>query len=1264
MTSKRYPLFLPLALPAAFLAKAGAATNVTAAVNNGDWMAAATWSDNAVPVPENSYFVPNAIAIDGYTGASTNSAVTRTFAGGSLTIQNGGSLYLDSLHGASYPDWTYTIPNLTLENGASLHVRGGNGTDFFLTNGFTVAADSTVAIRHSAGSYAQQFRLGAITGPATSTVQILATHNPSNGGVNSKDNYATVANSSYAGNWLIDYTVAAAGKTVRLRADAANALGTGAVTIARQATLENNATGGLNSLTGITLQQATSTANLGSGWSSPTGVLTLDAGNLILGSGFSTASFATFNHTGGILQLDLGATPASSDKVVLSGNYTTINGPIDLYLKSDPGTSTYDLITYGGSLSGTPSVLVATSTPTRLVPTVTNGDGSNDKVSVSFSGTTANLVWKGNDATNPNNWDLNVTSNFDNASLADKFLVADAVTFDDTAASFTPALVGSVAPRAVTFSNATNAYTLGGTGAIAGSASLVKSGAANLTITAANSYTGGTTLNAGKIRIGNNAALGSGTLTVTNGVISADGTTARTLATPLVLNGTLAVGDATDTATVTFSGGATLTGNSTIEILNGVVGNALNGVITDGAGSFALTKQGAGNIGFNSANTYDGGTLISAGRITASNTAALGTGPVIIATDGQAYYSTAGTIANEFTITGNGITEGSGQLGAIRLGAGNNASGSITLAGDARITAYNSNGSISGNIGQSGGARKLELGGTGLGATGGTLTVSGTNSHSGGTDVRNATVVANSSTAFGTGAVVLNGAERNARIQLGNGVTVTNALTSQANVGATGRGVLEVTGTNSATWSGPITLTAGVGGGGHLYTDSGATLSLLGGITSAASEIVQRAGNIVIAGGGSYPAYQVTGNLKLGGTNGVATNANLKLGVSGVATFDLNGFNQTVAQLTRTANTNSVFNNGATASVLTIDNTVDHSLASTTISDGTGGLSLVKKGSGSFTLTAASTYTGATSVEGGKLVLNATTAATPITVAAGGTLGGTGGGSGSGINGSIAVAGTLAPGAVVGEMYTNSVVTFGPGSTYAWEIGDWNGTAAGTDWDLVNSLDLALTATPANKLKIAISGSPANFSETAKTFEIARSSTPITGFNASAIQIDTTGFYGTGTWSVQLNGNSIELVYAAGTGDAFTTWSASYGLPANPAVDSDGDGIANGIEFVIGGKPNAGTGSNSNGLLPTITTDAQYLNFTYRRTDEAAGMPPAKQPYVQYGSDLNGWEPAVAGEDGVTVSEVNGTPDLVTVKIPRSLAGNGKLFARLRVDLE
>jgi hypothetical protein len=197
-----------------------------------------------------------------------------------------------------------------------------------------------------------------------------------------------------------------------------------------------------------------------------------------------------------------------------------------------------------------------------------------------------------------------------------------------------------------------------------------------------------------------------------------------------------------------------------------------------------------------------------------------------------------------------------------------------------------------------------------------------------------------------------------------------------------------------------------------------------------------------------------------------------------------------------------------------------------------------------------------------------------------------------------------------------------------------------------------------------VSGTAANFTETAKTFKIAESTNPITGFDPAAIQINRSAFIGTGTWSVQVNGKAIELVYAAGSGNPFNTWASANGVPANPALDSDGDGIPNGIEFVIGGNPAPGAGSDSHSLLPTITTDATYLNFTYRRTDDAAGMPEAQQPYVQYGSDLSGWVEAEGGVGGVIISEVNGTPDLVTVKIPRSLAANGKLFARLRVDIQ
>ncbi|RYG24600.1 MAG: hypothetical protein EON93_22925, partial [Burkholderiales bacterium] len=62
---------------------------------------------------------------------------------------------------------------------------------------------------------------------------------------------------------------------------------------------------------------------------------------------------------------------------------------------------------------------------------------------------------------------------------------------------------------------------------------------------------------------------------------------------------------------------------------------------------------------------------------------------------------------------------------------------------------------------------------------------------------------------------------------------------------------------------------------------------------------------------------------------------------------------------------------------------------------------------------------------------------------------------------------------------------------------NWTG-AAGTGWDVLNANTLAFTATPSNKLTIAISGTATNFTEGPKTFVIANSTNPITGFDPAA----------------------------------------------------------------------------------------------------------------------------------------------------------------------
>src|SRR6185369_6786646 len=88
-----------------------------------------------------------------------------------------------------------------------------------------------------------------------------------------------------------------------------------------------------------------------------------------------------------------------------------------------------------------------------------------------------------------------------------------------------------------------------------------------------------------------------------------------------------------------------------------------------------------------------------------------------------------------------------------------------------------------------------------------------------------------------------------------------------------------------------------------------------------------RNGNIILSGGGSYfRIEQRTGELRLGATNGIATNAYLDLGVNNGnpagfnSTLDLFGFNQTMVGVENLANNVSatVTNSSGTPVTLTL----------------------------------------------------------------------------------------------------------------------------------------------------------------------------------------------------------------------------------------------------------------------------------------------------------------------------------------------------------
>jgi autotransporter-associated beta strand protein len=169
--------------------------------------------------------------------------------------------------------------------------------------------------------------------------------------------------------------------------------------------------------------------------------------------------------------------------------------------------------------------------------------------------------------------------------------------------------------------------------------------------------------------------------------------------------------------------------------------------------------------------------------------------------------------------------------------------------------------------------------------------------------------------------------------------------------------------------------------------------------------------------------------------------------------------------------------------------------------------------------------------------------------------------------------------------------------------------------------------------------------------------------------IPTTSFTGGGTLIV------------GPVGTTYATWINNF-FPGetNPAIigataDPDEDGIANGVELVIGGDPKDGMDT---ALLPTIelVTDpvstpsipaGEYLLFTYRRSadSETAGVI-AK---CETDTDLVGlWTAAVNNISGVVIQEdldfnypppVAADTDRVRVYVPRG--SNTELFGRLNV---
>ncbi|ECH9695466.1 AIDA autotransporter-like protein ShdA, partial [Salmonella enterica subsp. enterica] len=327
--------------------------------------------------------------------------------------------------------------------------------------------------------------------------------------------------------------------------------------------------------------------------------------------------------------------------------------------------------------------------------------------------------------------------------------------------------------------------------AISGSGQVVKSGDKTLTLSGANSYTGGTTISSGTLIATNVEALGTGDVTDnatlelntggdfdnniggTGSVVKSGDETLTLSGANSYTGGTTISGGTLVATSVDALGSGDVTDNATLEMNTG--GDFANNI----GGTGSVVKSGDKTLTLSGSNIYTGGTLISGGTLIATNVDALGTGDV---TDNATLeMNTGGDFANAIGGTGSVVKSGDETL---TLSGSNIYTGGTTISGGT-LVATNVEALGSGDVTDNA-TLELNTGGTFDNVISGSgqvvksgddaLTLSGNNSYTGGTLISDGTLVASNVEALGSGDVT-----DNATLALNTGGDFTN------NIGGTGR---------------------------------------------------------------------------------------------------------------------------------------------------------------------------------------------------------------------------------------------------------------------------------------------------------------------------------------------------------------------------------------------------------------------------------------------------------------------------------------------
>ena len=377
---------------------------------------------------------------------------------------------------------------------------------------------------------------------------------------------------------------------------------------------------------------------------------------------------------------------------------------------------------------------------------------------------------------------------------------------------------------------------------VSGTGSLQKLGGNTLTLTANQSFTGSTLIDAGTLQVGNGGTVGSlaSSSIVNNAALAYHRSDDITLAAVISGTGTLTkagAGTLTVAGANTYSGVTTISAG-TLRVGNGgtsgslgsgnVVNNATLAFNRGGdltvpgaiSGTGTLTMAGTGTLIVSGANTYSGVTTISAGTLQVGDggtSGALGSGAVV--NNGAlafhrsddlslgSSFSGSGSFrklgANTLTLTGNHSFSGSTTIEAGTLQVGNGGT-SGSLASSAIVNHGTLGHNRSDDV-----ALTATISGTGaLTKSGsGTLTLSGANTYSGVTTVSAGTLqVGNGGTTgtTGSGAVVNNGL---LILNRSDAITIAGALSGTGGLSKRGAGVASLA--SGSTLQGDIDVTGG-----------------------------------------------------------------------------------------------------------------------------------------------------------------------------------------------------------------------------------------------------------------------------------------------------------------------------------------------------------------------------------------------------------------------------------------------------------------------